>query len=77
MSYEQSILETPERKRNLALTIISKALFDIPNGHRERLESIWVDELTYTSSWRKFVSERIEDIKFNMILVSQNATLRP
>jgi hypothetical protein len=36
-----------------------------------------VDELTYTSSWRKFVSERIEDIKFNMILVSQNATLRP
>ena len=70
MSYEQSILETPERKRNLALTIMSKALFDIPNGHRERLESIWVDELTYTSTWRTIVSERIEDIKLNIILVS-------
>ena len=70
MSYEQSILETPESKHNLALTVISKALFDIPNGHRERLENIWVDELNYTSSWRKFVSGRIEDIKLNMILVS-------
>jgi hypothetical protein len=48
---------------------ISKALFDIPNGLRERLEGIWVDELTFTSSWRKFVSERIDNIKFYMVLV--------
>jgi len=52
MSYEQSILGAPERQRSLLLSAISKALFDIPNGHRARLESIRVDELTYTSSLR-------------------------
>lgn len=62
-------METPERKTSLFLMAISKALFDIPNGLRERLEGIWVDELTFTSSWRKFVSERIDNIKFYMVLV--------
>jgi len=70
LSYEQSILEAPERKSHLLLTAISKALFDIPNGHRARLESLWVDNMTYTSVWRKFVSERIEDLKFYMVLLS-------
>ena len=70
MSYEQSILEALERQRSLLLLVISKALFDIPNGNQARPESIWMDELTYTS-WRKFVSERIEGIMSNMILVSQ------
>jgi len=70
LSYEQAILEAPERQHSLFLSAISKALFDIPNGHRARLENIWVDQLTFTSSWRKYVSERIEDIKFNMILLS-------
>jgi len=71
MSYEQSILEAPERQCSLLLSAISKALFEIPNGHRAWLECIWVDQLTYTSSWRKYVSGRIEDIKLIMILVSQ------
>jgi hypothetical protein len=71
MSSTHSILEAPERKRSPILAAISKVLFDIPNGHRERLENLWVDELVYASAWRKHVSERIEDLKLYMRWVSQ------
>jgi len=67
MSSTHSILEAPERKRSTVLAAISKVLFDIPNGHRERLENLWVDELVYASAWRKYVSERIEGLKLYML----------
>jgi len=66
MSAVHAVLEAPERKRPLILRAISKALFDLPNAHRERLENLWVDELVYASSWRKHVSERLDDLMMKM-----------
>ncbi|KAI0250658.1 hypothetical protein BJV78DRAFT_545954 [Lactifluus subvellereus] len=67
MSSCQSVLDTPKRKQNLILAAISKALFDLPNGRRTRLEGLWVDDLAYTSTWRKYVSETVEDLKQSVI----------
>jgi len=75
MSSTHSVLEAPERKRSLILTALSKVLFDIPNGHRERLENLWVDQLNYASAWRKHVSRRIEDLKLYMTWVRQTLRL--
>ena len=71
MSSVHSVLQAPDRKKSIILRAISKALFDLPNQHRERLEQLWVDDLVYASAWRKHVSERIEDLRLKMIWVSQ------
>ena len=71
MSSTHSVLEAPERKHSHILTAVSRALFDIPIQHQARLENLWVDEINYASAWRKYVSERIEDLKLHMIWVSQ------
>jgi hypothetical protein len=67
MSSTQSVLDTPKRKRNIILTVISKMLFDLPNERRARLEALWVDELAYRSTWRKHVSDTVEDLKYRVI----------
>ncbi|KAI0261593.1 hypothetical protein BC834DRAFT_460071 [Gloeopeniophorella convolvens] len=67
MSSQHSILEAPERKRNLILTAISKLLFGLPEERRAQLEGLWVDELAYTSAWRKHISETVEDLQQKMI----------
>ncbi|KAH9952360.1 hypothetical protein BC827DRAFT_1256263 [Russula dissimulans] len=69
MSAVQPVLELPGGKRPLILRALSKALFDLPNAHRVRLEKLWVDELVYASSWRKHVSERVEDLRLKMIWI--------
>jgi hypothetical protein len=71
MSSMHSILESPPKKRGIVLTGISKLLFDHPIEHRERLENLWVDELVYSSSWRKHVSERVADLSQKMTWVSE------
>ncbi|KAI0296409.1 hypothetical protein BC826DRAFT_233266 [Russula brevipes] len=67
MSAVHSVLEAPVKKQSIFLTAISKALFNIPSEHTERLERLWVDDLVYTSAWRKHVSERVEDLRLKMI----------
>jgi hypothetical protein len=71
MSATHSVVEAPAEKRSLILTAISKALFDLPIEQRERLEKLWVDELVYSSAWRKHVSERVEDLLQKMTWVSE------
>jgi len=64
MSSDQAILEVPVSKGSLVLAIMSKTLlFGLPNRHRARFERLWVDQLAYTSPWRKHVSETAEDLK--------------
>jgi hypothetical protein len=75
MSSNQSVLDVPKRKRNLILAVISKALFDLPTEYRTRLERLWVDELAYTSTWRKHVSDTVEDLKQRVIWVSAIAAI--
>jgi hypothetical protein len=70
MSSNQSIVDLPERKRSLILSAISLALFGLPNERRESLEGLWVDALTYTSAWRKYISNTVEDLKQRIIWVS-------
>jgi hypothetical protein len=70
MSSNQSIVDLPERKRSLILSAISLVLFCLPNERREALEGLWVDELAYTSTWRKHVSNTVEDLKQRIIWVS-------
>ncbi|KAI9458600.1 hypothetical protein BJY52DRAFT_1186740 [Lactarius psammicola] len=56
-----------DSKRSLILTIISKMLlFSLPEDHRARFESLRVDQLIYTSRWRKHVSETVDDLKQEM-----------
>jgi len=66
MSSTHSVVEAPDRRRNLILTTLSKILFDLPTEQRERLEKLWVDDLVYSSAWRKHVSERVEDLQQKM-----------
>lgn len=71
MSSTHSVVEAPDRRRNLILTTLSKVLFDLPIEQRERLEKLWVDDLVYASAWRKHVSERVEDLQQKMTWVSE------
>ena len=75
LSSDQAIIDVPDRKESLVLALISKTLlFGLPNRHRARLERLWVDQLAYTSPWRKHVSETAEDLKQMMPRVSTIAT---
>jgi hypothetical protein len=56
MSSIHSVVEAPAVKRGLILTAISKALFNLPVEDRGRNERLWVNELVYSSAWRKFIS---------------------
>jgi hypothetical protein len=64
-------LEVPDSKRSLTLAIISNTLlFGLPNEHQAKFESLWVDQLAYTSPWRKHVSGTIEELRHMMSWVS-------
>lgn len=66
LSSDQAILEE-DRKESLVLAIISNTLlFGFPNWHQARFESLWVDQLAYTSPWRKHVEETDKGLKQQM-----------
>jgi hypothetical protein len=63
LSSDQAILEV-NRKESLVLTIISNTLLlGFPNWYQARFESLWIDQLAYTSPWRNHVSETAKDLK--------------
>jgi hypothetical protein len=75
LSSDQSILEVPDSKRSLTLAIISNTLlFGLPNEHQAKFESLWVDQLAYTSPWRKHVSGTMEELRHMMSWVSLIST---
>ncbi|KAH9003468.1 hypothetical protein EDB86DRAFT_3100033 [Lactarius hatsudake] len=64
LTSNQSILEVPESRWGLVLTIISKMfLFDTPGRYEVRFKSFWVDPHIDASRWREHVSEVVEDLK--------------
>jgi hypothetical protein len=76
LSSDQSILEMPDGTLSLVLTLMSKTvLFGFPDVHRARLEGLWVDQLAYTSPWRKHVSDTVEDLKQKMTWVGSIAVV--
>jgi len=67
LSSDQSILEVPDSKRSLTLAIVSNTLLlGFPNEHEAKFESLWVDQLAYTSPWRKHVSRTLEELNHMM-----------
>ncbi len=50
-------------------------LFGLPEEHLARFESLGVDQLVYTSRWRKHVSETVNDLKQEMSRVSRINTV--
>ena len=52
--------------------MIMKALFDLPDVYRAEIETLWVDQhaLSYSLSpmlsWRKHISNTVEDLKQKM-----------
>ena len=63
LSSDQPILEAPESKGSISLTILSKTLlFGLPDEHQARFESLWVDQLAYTTPWRKHVSGNVDEL---------------
>ena len=73
---DQSVFEKPESERGLLLTMISKALFGLPDVYRAEIETLWVDQhaLSYSFSpmlsWRKHIHNTVEDLKQKMSWVS-------
>ena len=75
LSSDQSILAVSESKRSLTLAIVSNTLlFGLPNEHEAKFESLWVDQLAYTSPWRKHVSRTVEELSHMMSWVSSTST---
>jgi hypothetical protein len=74
LSAIHSVLEAPARKRPSFCGPFPRLCSTYPMPIESALENLWVDELVYASSWRKYVSERLEDLTMKMIWVSQNAT---
>src|ERR1700677_2476703 len=76
MSSDQCVFRESDSERGLLLTVISKALFGLPDVHRAGIETLWVDQyaLSYSFSlvlsWRKHISDTIEDLKQKMSWVS-------
>jgi len=63
LSSDRAILET-DSKESLVLTTLSNTLlFGFPNWHRARFEGLWVDQVAYTSTWRKHVSETAKELE--------------
>ena len=76
LSSDQPILEAPDSKRSISLTIISKTLlFGLPDEHQTRFESLWVDQLAYTTPWRKHVSGTVEELNQMTSWVSSISTV--
>jgi hypothetical protein len=74
LSSDQTILETI-RRESVVLAIISNTLlFGFPNWYQARFEGLWIDQLAYTSHWRKHVSETSKDLKQMMSSVCLMAT---
>ena len=75
----QCMFEKPESERGLLLTMISTALFGLPDVYRAEIETLWVDQhaLSYSFSpmlsWRKHTSNTVEDLKQKMSWVSLTA----
>ena len=73
------MFEKSESKQGLLLTMISKALFGLPDVYRAEIETLWVDQhtLSYSFSpmlsWRKHISDTVEDLKQKMSWVSSIA----
>ena len=71
LSSDQRILEVPDSKRSLSLAILSNTLlFGLPNEVESKFESLWVDQLVYTSPWRKHVAGTVEELSHMMSWVS-------
>ena len=71
LSSDQPILEVPDSKRSLSLAILSYTiLFGLPNELESKFESLWVDQLAYTSPWRKHVAGTVEELSHMMSWVS-------
>ncbi len=69
-------MKVPDSKRNLVLAIISKTLlFGLPDMHRARFKSLWLDQLVNTSRWHKHVSGSVKHLKQTMSWVSPISTV--
>lgn len=72
----QCVFEKPESERSLLLTMISKALFGLPDVYKAEIEILWVDQHAFSYSfspmlsWRKHISDTVEDLKQKMSWVS-------
>ena len=70
LSSDQPILEVPDSKRSLSLAILSYTiLFGLPNELESKFQSLWVDQLAYTSPWCKHVAGNVEELSHMMSLV--------
>lgn len=76
MNNDQCVFSEPDSERGLLLTMTSMALFGLPDVHRAGIENLWVDQYTLpysfslALSWRKHISDMVEDLKQKMSWVS-------
>ncbi|KAG8769231.1 hypothetical protein FRC12_005088 [Ceratobasidium sp. 428] len=60
---DRTIVVTGQHASNRASTYLtySKAMFNGPTVHLDKLEHIWVERIIYTHHWRKLVTDLIEE----------------
>ena len=71
LSSDRPILEVSDSKRSVSLAILSNTLlFGLPNELESKFQSLWVDQLAYTSPWCKHVAGNVEELSHMMSWVS-------
>lgn len=76
MDSDRSIHCSTPRPRSWLITILSPIFFWAPEIHLSELDKLWVDEIVYQVSWKRFIdklqSEWQEFIVFATILLNAN-----
>jgi hypothetical protein len=61
LSRDQTVHERTYHKSSLLMAFMSPLLFNAPEGYFTLLESLYVDGIVTTSSWKPFVERRIRE----------------
>lgn len=72
LSRSQSLLEQPQRQTTRYSRTLYKLCFGIPKRHEQQLDGLWIDEISFSVHWRKFIQQMTSEWREQAILVSAN-----
>jgi hypothetical protein len=61
LSRSQSLLDPPRYRRTRIMKMTYALCFNLPDEHEGHLEGLWVDEISFSAHWRKFVLQKVAD----------------
>ncbi|KZS96303.1 hypothetical protein SISNIDRAFT_450972 [Sistotremastrum niveocremeum HHB9708] len=63
LSRTQQLLPDPDIQNPWYIRVIFTMFFDTPAQYLQTLRDLWVDEITYSSPWRKFITDMLQEWK--------------